>query len=639
MRESRLLRSKTRFVRGSTESHYSHKENDAMRSRLLLCGCAVLLMVPMILRSAEPPATKIIGKSIDAFSLPDARTGKPVALADFKDRKAVVVLFLGTACPVNNAYMVRLAQLHKDYSDKGVQFLGVNSIRTDSVDDVARHAEKYGIPFPVLKDADQKVANLFEARRTPEAYVLDEKRVVRYRGRIDDQYAIDVSRQLPTNAELVTALDEVLAGRNVTTPETDVAGCLIARARKPKADATISFTKDIVPILQKNCQECHRPGQIGPMPLLKYEDVEGWSSMIHEVVSDRRMPPWYADPKIGKFKNDRRLSDQDRTTLLAWIDQGCPKGDPKDMPAAREFPEGWRIGQPDLVLSMQQEFAVPAEMPRGGVPYKYFVIDPKFDQDVWVERAEARAGATEVVHHIIAFIVPPSESDEPYPPGPPVLPPIIPGSRRATVLCGTAPGDMPTILPAGMARKIPAKSRIVFQMHYTPNGRAQKDRSSIALMFAKKPVERQVLTIPIFPPLEKIKLQIPAGEANYKIEGFGPHNMQTREDGFEDNAIILGFMPHMHVRGKDFYIETILPDGKIQPLLNVPRFNFNWQMVYRYQEPIRLPRGAKIHTIAHYDNSPNNPNNPDPSRTIYWGDQTWQEMMIGWVDFAYDRKP
>jgi hypothetical protein len=190
-----------------------------------------------------------------------------------------------------------------------------------------------------------------------------------------------------------------------------------------------------------------------------------------------------------------------------------------------------------------------------------------------------------------------------------------------------------------MARKIPAKSRIVFQMHYTPNGRAQKDRSSVALMFSKTPPERQVLTIPIFPPMNKIKLQIPAGDPNFRIEGEGPFNVSKQENGFEDNAIILGFMPHMHLRGKDFYIESILPDGKTQALLNVPRYNFNWQMVYRYQEPVRMPKGAKIRTVAHYDNSAGNPNNPDPSKTIYWGDQTWQEMMIGWIDFAYDRKP
>lgn len=608
-----------------------------MHPRLFLIALLVAC-TPVIAIGAEPPASPI-GKPAGTFALPDARTSKPVSVADFSASKAIVVVFLGTACPVNNAYLPRLAQLHKDYAGKGVQFLGVNSIRTDSAADVARHATKYEIPFPILKDADQKVAEQFAARRTPEAYVLDAKRVIRYRGRIDDQFAIDVSRKVPTNAELVSALDEVLAGRMVTTPETEPAGCLIARTRKPNRAATVTFTKDIAPILQKNCQECHRPGQIGPMPLMKYEDVEGWSSMIREVVSERRMPPWYADPKIGKFLNDRRLSDADRRTLLDWIDQGCPKGDPSDIPPPKPFAAGWRIGKPDVVLTMQSEFEVPAKMPARGVPYKYFVVDPKFDQDVWVERAEAKAGAPEVVHHIIAFIVPPADSDEPAPPGPPVLPPLIPGSRRATVLCGTAPGDMPTILRPGMARKIPAKSRIIFQMHYTPNGRAQKDRSSIALVFAKQPVERQVLTIPIFPPLDKIRLRIPPGDSNFKTEGFGPYNMKTRESGFEHDAIVLGFMPHMHVRGKDFYIETILPGGKVQPLLNVPRFNFNWQMVYRYKEPLRLPKGSQIHTVAHFDNSAENPNNPDPSRIVNWGDQTWQEMMIGWMDFAYDRKP
>ncbi|MFL5338798.1 MAG: redoxin domain-containing protein [Gemmataceae bacterium] len=577
-------------------------------------------------------------KPVDNFSLPDVRTCRPVALADFKDRPAVVVIFLGTACPINNAYLPRLAELHKQYAAKGVQFLAVNSLKTDKPDEVAAHAKKHDVPFPVLKDSSQHVAELFDARRTPEAFVLDGKRVVRYRGRIDDQFAVDVNRKEPTKSELKDALDAMLAGKPVAVAETEVAGCLITRGRKLAAKGTVTFAGDVAKILQKNCQECHRPGQIGPMPLLTYEDAEGWSAMIREVVADRRMPPWYADPKIGHFSNDRSLPERDRETLLAWIDQGCVRGDSHDLPPAAQFPSEWRIGKPDVVFTMPRPFDVPAEMPRFGISYKYFVIETNFAEDMWVERAEARAGSPEVVHHVIAFVVPPKGSDEAQPPGPPLLPPV-PGvaaeASRATVLCGTAPGDMPLILRPGFARKIPAGARIVLQMHYTPNGKAQSDASSIALVFAKKPPEYRVLSLPVL----QYQLKIPAGDANFQVESWGPFDMKTRKSGFEEDALILGFMPHMHLRGKDFFIELAYPDGKREAVLNVPRFNFNWQNVYRFETPLRVPKGTKVHCVAHFDNSLANPNNPDAEKAVGWGDQTWQEMMIGWTDFAYARKP
>ncbi|HEV3143874.1 MAG TPA: cytochrome c, partial [Gemmataceae bacterium] len=384
---------------------------------------------------------------------------------------------------------------------------------------------------------------------------------------------------------------------------------------------------------QKNCQECHRPGQIGPMPLIRYEDAEGNSAMIREVIVDKRMPPWYADPKIGHFKGDRRLPEEEAKTLVAWIDQGCPKGDAKDMPLPRDFPEGWKIGKPDIILTMKP-YDVPAENPRGGIPYKYFWVDTNFKEDMWFERAEAKPGATEVVHHIIAFVVPGRDSDEVVPPGPPLLPPFIPEGRKATVLCGTAPGDMPLILPPGCARKIPKGSRILFQMHYTPNGKAQSDASSIGLIFCKKPPEYRVLSLAVF----SFPLKIPAGDPNYRVECDGPLDLESGKVGFDEPARVLGFMPHMHLRGKDFYIEALWPNGKTEPLLSVPRFNFSWQNMYRLAEPLELPVGSKIRCVAHFDNSADNRNNPDPTKTVFWGDQTWQEMMIGWTDVAFKVK-
>ena len=577
-----------------------------LRALVMAAGISAFLAAPL---RAEAPAANI-GKKAAAFALKDTQ-GRTVGLADFKDRKAVVVVFIGTECPINNAFMPRLAELHQEFAPRGVQFLAVNSNVQDTGERVAEHVRKYGIPFPVLKDEGSRVADGFGAERNPEAFVLDVAGVIRYQGRIDDQFGVGYKRPKPTRRDLAEALNEVLAGKSATQARTPVAGCLIGRAKKAGTAGAITFTKDIAPILQRNCQECHRPGQIGPMPLLTYRDAAAWADTIREVVQEQRMPPWFADPRYGRWSNDRRLSQADRDTLLAWVDQGAPKGDGKDLPPPRQFVEGWRIDKPDVIISMPREYAVPADTPRGGIPYQYFTVETGFTEDRWVEQAEAREGSPEVVHHIVVFVVPPGRRFNPEDP-------------NISVLCGTAPGDMPLILHPGTAKKVPAGSRLVFQMHYTPSGRAQNDRSYIGLVFAKKHPERRVLTEPI----ANLFVHIPPGADNHKIES---------EFTFKDDAHIIGFMPHMHLRGKDFLYEAIYPDGKKEVLLSVPSYNFNWQSAYRYDQPRAMPKGTRIHCVAHYDNSAKNPNNPDPTKRVFWGDQTWEEMMIGWMDYVYDR--
>ena len=297
-------------------------------------------------RAESPP--NALGMKIPPFELNDT-AGKAVSSENFRDAKALVVVFTGTECPINNAFMPRLAQLAKEYADKGVQFVAVNSNRQDTPERVAEHAKKNNLPFPVLKDAGNRVADLFRASRTPEAFVLDAERKVRYQGRIDDQFGIGYTRPKPTRRDLAEALEELLAGKAVSQPAVPVAGCLIARVSEAKASGTVTFTKDVAAILQRNCQECHRPGQVGPMGLLTYEDAAAWAEMIREVLNDNRMPPWYADPRHGKFVNDRRLSAAERETLLKWVEQGTPRGDDKDMPAARQILRGGagqRTGEP-----------------------------------------------------------------------------------------------------------------------------------------------------------------------------------------------------------------------------------------------------------------------------------------------------
>jgi hypothetical protein len=484
----------------------------------------------------------------------------------------------------------------------------VNSNPQDSAQDAADHAKREGIPFPVLKDADQKVAELLRAERTPEVVLLDARRTICYRGRIDDQFGVGFRRPKPNRRDLVEALDEVLAGKPVSVARTQVTGCLIARSKKPATSSKITYSNQVVRLFQKNCQECHRPGEIGPFSLLTYGQAKGWADMIHETVDSGRMPPWYADPHFGKFANDRRLSKEDKETLLAWIDQGCPQGDDKELPAPKEWHEGWWIGKPDVVITMQQDFSVPADGGKGGVPYKYFTVPTNFTEDKWIQACEARPGNRAVVHHIIAFVTEPSGAGGPG------------RSAGLGYLVGVAPGEEGLVLPPGMGKKIPKGASITFQMHYTPNGVAQKDRSSLGLIFCKEPPKQLVRTAAISQP----KFAIPPGNGNYQVKSSAKYDKET---------VVLSFMPHMHLRGKDFEYRVQYPDGRSEVVLSVPRYDFAWQMRYVLAEPLRLPAGSTVLCTAHFDNSRNNPNNPDPGRTVIWGPQTWDEMMIGWMQY------
>jgi peroxiredoxin len=572
-----------------------------------LAPVAALILLSSTTR-ADTPATQL-GKKIDRFSLKDT-AGKTWSLADLKDKKAVVVLFIGTQCPINNAFMPRLAELHKTYAPQGVQFLAVNPNRQDDVKRIAAHAKEHAVPFPVLRDEGAAVADRFGARRTPEVFVLDAQRKIRYHGRIDDQFGIGFTRPQPTRHDLKAALDELLAGKEVSRPTTPVAGCLIGRAPRPRADARLTYSRDVAPIIQNRCQECHRPGQIGPMPLLTYNHVSAWSEMIREVVQEGRMPPWHAAPGRLKFKNYRALSEKDRATLLAWIDQGCPKGDDADLPPPRQFAAGWNIGKPDVVVTMKTDYTVPARAPRGGVPYQHFRVETNFAEDRWIQAAEAKPGNKAVVHHIIVYV-------------------LDKGARKNFddgigngFLVAYAPGDLGVSYPAGAAKKIPKGATLVFQMHYTPNGVQQKDRSSVGLVFAKEPPKHEVKTKGI----AQYLLRIPARASNHKV---------TSTTTLRKDADLWALLPHMHLRGKSFEYRAVYPDGKKEVLLSVPRYDFGWQATYLLERPLRLPAGTRIECTAIFDNSEDNPNNPDPTRAVSWGQQTWQEMMIGFVDYSY----
>ena len=367
-------------------------------------------------------------------------------------------------------------------------------------------------------------------------------------------------------------------------------------------DNNVTFTKDVAPIFYKNCTACHRPGEIAPMSLLTYKDARPWAKAIREKVVEKQMPPWHADPRHGEWLNDRRISQEAIDTIAKWVDGGAREGDPKDLPPTPEYTEGWRIGKPDQTFSIPEQ-AVPAD---GVVSYQYLTVPTNFKEDHWITAAEIRSTGHEVVHHVIVFVQ-------------------EPGTTRAEgrLLVGFAPGEQPTVFAPGFAKKVPAGSNLVFQVHYTPNGTAARDISTVGLIYAKTPVKYPVVTRPVL----EARFVIPAGDPNYEVE-----SAYT----FTEPAHIYSFMPHMHLRGKDFVYRAVFPDGTSKILLSVPNYDFSWQTYYVTKEPVAMPKGTRIECIAHYDNSTNNKYNPDPTKAVRWGDQTWEEMMIGWMSFVYD---
>jgi thiol-disulfide isomerase/thioredoxin len=584
--------------------------------------------------AGESKPTATVGTRLADWTLPRADNGKPWSLAaDGREAKAVVVAFLGTECPISNTYAPVLSNLSKEFGAKGVLFVGVYSNRQDDAASVAKHAKEFSIPFLVLKDEDAAVADRFAAKRTPEVFVLDGTRTVRYRGRVDDQFDRSVKRPQAGERYLADALDAILRGQAVAQAETKATGCLISR--KPKAKETVAhgetvtYSKQVSRIIQKNCQECHRAGEAAPFKLMNCADATAWSEAIREAVTDKRMPPWYACAQDkGKFKNDRSLSDEDRAALLTWVDQGCVEGNPADLPPARPFLEGWTLGKPDEIFTMSEAFPVPAVAPKGGVPYQYFFVGEPFKEDKWVQGIEAIPSVRGVVHHILVFVKPPTKKT-PRPGASPIEQVFTdfdfrnPDGFGEMFLGGYAPGTVPFTHGPGYGKKIAKGSQLVFELHYTPNGTACMDRSSIGLIYCKEPPKHAVRTRTVMTE----RFIIPPLVDDHKVE------VTTT---FDRPVVVLAVGPHMHLRGKSFAFDMTASDGKKEQMLTVPNYDFNWQIFYEYTEPRRLPKGSQIHCVAHFDNSRGNPNNPNPWQPVMFGLQTWEEMMVGFVDYYYD---
>jgi hypothetical protein len=397
-------------------------------------------------------------------------------------------------------------------------------------------------------------------------------------------------------------------------------------ASQPESFPT--FYRDVLPILQQHCQQCHRPGEIGPMPLVTYEQTKLFARQIADNARSRRMPPWFADPCCGHFADDPSLSDKQIATFVNWFETKYPAGDTNDAPSAPHWVEGWNISQPDVILKMPKPVSIPAD---GDIEYTYEIVPTNFTEDKWIRMSQIRPSSRQHVHHAVVYIRPP---DSPWLRGAPLSTPFTASSltdpalrhqaheTQSDLLLVYAPGSSPDRWTGDMAKFIPARSDLVFQMHYTSNGKAGEDQTTVGLVFAKKRPQKRVLTLQLANDHDPIP--IPPNTGNYRVEVHGT---------LPNDALLLSFFPHMHLRGKRFEYNLVRPDRGTETLLRV-NYDFYWQLSYKLSQPRPLKAGTTLQAVAWYDNSAKNLHNPDPDSPVQWGDQTYNEMMVGFFDVA-----
>jgi thiol-disulfide isomerase/thioredoxin len=528
--------------------------------------------------------------------------------------KPVVIALVSTSCPVSKRYTPTLAKLEADYRARGIAFLLVAQNQADSADDLRAALKTAGLTAPCLRDPQQAWLKALHATASTDVFVIDAAHTLVYRGAIDDQYGLGYSLEAPRHRYLAEALEATLAGRPPAIAATQAPGCALDLSDVKATASEVTYHNRISRLVQANCQECHRAGGVAPFALETYEQVTAKSGMIRKMVSRGLMPPWFAvapDPgSHSPWGNDRSLAGRDRTDLLAWLDAGKPLGDAKDAPAPRVFPKDWQIGTPDAVVQLPSPIEIKAD---GTMPYQNVTVSTSFAEDRWVRGIEIQPTAREVVHHVLVFAQEPGsnglrgrfagEDDE-----------------RGGFFAAYVPGNDHVIFPEGFAKLLPAGSKLRFQIHYTPNGTATRDQLKLAMIFAPIPPEHIIRVAGI----ANHRLNIPAGASHHPESAVIPIPADVK---------LLAFTPHMHVRGAAFRYEAVLADGTVRTLLDVPRYDFNWQLSYRYAEPPTLPAGSKIRATAWYDNSTNNPANPDPTKTVRWGPQTYDEMMLGYVEY------
>lgn len=551
------------------------------------------------------PAEHGVGQFIADLEFQDLQ-GRMLRLSDFRRSKALVIAMTSTSCPLSRKYLPTLTAMAQQYGQRSVQFVLVNSIRTD--DRQAMQTAAAGLPagVPYIVDADEALLRRLQVVSTTDVLILDPARTVLYHGAVDDQYGVGYALDQPKRRFLADALEAVLAGRTPATAATTAPGCVLEADAAVAEPTAVTWHNRISRILQQRCMECHRSGGVAPFALQTVAEATAHAGMIKQVVSDRTMPPWFAAnaPQHTVWANDRSLTEAERRDLLAWLDGGRPEGHPEDAPQTKEWPAEWSQGPPDEIVQLPQPIRVKAT---GKMAYQYVNVTWTGQQDRWVRGYEIQPTDRGVVHHVIVNVLEPGQQS----------------SRREEGVGGYwaayVPGNSGQMYPAGFARRLPAGATFRFQIHYTPNGTATSDQLRVGLYFADSEPKYEVSTIP----LARVNLSIPPHAANH---------VETLTRPVPMDIPVLAYMAHMHVRGKAFRFELQDPDGVRSTLLDLPKYDFNWQLRYDLQEPQVLKQGSKVILTAVYDNSADNPANPDPSRTVRWGDQTDEEMMIGYVE-------
>lgn len=529
------------------------------------------------------------------------------------------LIFYSTECPISNGYSPTLQRLASQFANKPVRFVGVCVDFDLSDADVLTHAKDFSLGFPVIPDRRGTLGALLKASVSPEAFVIDDQGRIRYHGRIDDQFvARRKANANPETHELQDAIQAVLDGHEIANADVPAIGCPIPE-RPVAATAGPTFASDVAQILQKNCQECHRKGQVGPFSLETYEQARKRADDIATIVADRGMPPWKPTPGFGPIlKHDRSLADSEVAAIVAWADAGAPQGDPDKLPPAPTFAEDWALGTPDLVIETAADFAIPAAGPD---IYRCFVVPTNLPNDVYVSAIEYRPGNRRVVHHMLAYVDVSGEArkKDAKDDGPGYECFSGPGIEIHGDLGGWAPGNEPSRLPDGIGRALPKGADVVVQIHYHPGGKPETDRSRIGLHFAKKPIKQTLH----WSAAVDFGLKIPAGEANHLSKA----SLEVPVD-MEAWAVT----PHMHMIGRDMTLTVTYPDGSQRPLVKIEDWDFGWQNTYYFAEPVDLPKGSVVNLVAHFDNSSANPRNPNsPPKPIRWGEATTDEMSIGFI--------
>jgi peroxiredoxin len=575
----------------------------------------------------EPPFERIVGPGagpVKEFTLRDL-DGRVHTAAEWAGRQAAVLVFLTPDCPFSREYADELGRLARDFGPRGIVFFGVDPSPEKPTDATAREWASWHLPFPILLDPARRVVRQADVRVTPEAVVLLPDRQVIYSGRIDDRYGTDGRRRSHAGrSDLRSALDAVLAGEMPAVQAGFAHGTPLSPiASGPDVPSEpVTFNKHVAPILWNNCARCHRPGNVGPFPMLTYRDAAKRADFIREVTANDEMPPWKAHPGAGVFLDAPRLSVLEKEVLARWSETGCAEGNPADLPAMPRFSDGWALGPPDLILTMPQAWEVP---PSPFDTYRAFALPVPLDHEVTVTGLEFRPGNRRIVHHSRVHMDSSGdarvrEENDPTPgfagwKGRKIMELPYPG------LGGWTPGMTPRHAPEGSGRLVPRGSEIVLQIHYHPTGKLESDRSSVGLYFANKPVNRPMAGLTICTD----RIDIPPGAKRYTL---------IQAARLKADVKLYTVVPHAHYLCREFRLAATLPDGTIQPLLWINDWDFDWQDQYRYARPVRLPKGTILTFAAYFDNSDDNPHNPNkPPRRVRYGIESRDEMCACHLEF------